>query len=97
MKQQSTISSASTINRATSPGPTNVLYSVSLRKSKILVQAMSKIIAIEQHGMMAAQVEPLLHRLAIVEFPDPDRPVNHKMQGFWDFARLRSVFTIVKD
>ena len=42
---------------------------------------MPDVVAVEQHGVRAMRVEPLSTRLAIVDLPEPERPVNHSTHG----------------
>ena len=51
---------------------------------------MADIVAVEQDGVDAARMELGSTRLAMVDLPAPDRPVNHSTAGLLCFSRARS-------
>ena len=84
MNETSTISPASTMSFADFGDAADVLHAVGIGEAQILVEPVADIVAVEQIGVMAhAHGGVFSTRLAIVDLPAPDRPVNHSMQGFW--------------
>jgi hypothetical protein len=60
-------------------------------KPRSLVQAVAHVVAVEQIGVFAERVQRFSTRLAMVDLPAPDRPVNHSMHlGFWCFISRRA-------
>jgi hypothetical protein len=62
----------------------DILDAVGLGKAQILVEAVAHIVAIQQEGVPVHPVQLLLDlRLAMVDLPEPESPVNHSTAGFW--------------
>ena len=68
----------------------DVLDAVGLGEAEVLVEPVADVVAVEQVGVAAARVQRFSTRLAIVDLPAPERPVNHSTRGFWPFAVARA-------
>ena len=81
MKEHRRSIPASVISLATSP--TRRMFSTRSTsvKPRSLVQPMPDIVAIEQNRARAMGIEPLSTRLAMVDLPEPESPVNHSTAG----------------
>ena len=69
----------------------DVLDAVGLGKAEIAVKAVADIVAVEQHGVVAAsRCSRCSTMLAMVDLPAPERPVNHTIAGFCFLSAARS-------
>ena len=69
----------------------DVLDAVGIGEAEVAVEAVADIVAVEQHGVARrARCSCCSTRLAIVDLPEPDRPVNHRIAGFWPLQRARA-------
>ena len=60
----------------------DVLHPVGIGEAEIAVEAVADIVAVEQIGVAAfARSGVFSTRLAMVDLPEPDRPVNHSTAG----------------
>ena len=65
----------------------DVLDPVGLGEAEVAVEAVADIVAVEQEGVPPARASFFSTRLAMVDLPAPDRPVNHSTAGFWPLMR----------
>ena len=66
----------------------DILDAVGFGEAEIAVEPMAHVVAVEQHrcdGWSACSVCSTM--LAMVDLPEPDRPVNHRIAGFWLLER----------
>ena len=69
----------------------DVLHPVGIGEAQIAVEAVADIVAVEQIGVAAfARTALFSTRLAMVDLPEPDRPVNHSTAGFWPLSSARA-------
>jgi hypothetical protein len=81
---------ASTISFGHFGHAADVLHAIGVGEPQVLVQAVAHVVAVEQVGVPAQRVQRFSTRLAIVDLPAPDRPVNHSTQGRCPFSAARA-------
>ena len=71
-------------------GSADVLDAIRVGKAQVAVEAVAHIVAIENVRVPAERKQLALQPLATVDLPEPERPVNHKQQGFCPLSCARS-------
>ena len=59
----------------------DVLDPVGIGEAEVAVEAVADVVAVEQIGVAAGAVSRFSTQSAIVDLPEPDRPVNHSTPG----------------
>ena len=90
MNETITISPASTNSLRHLGDAADVLHAVGVGEAEVPVEAVADIVAVEQVGVAARARAAASRRLAMVDLPAPDRPVNQSTQGFWPFSAARA-------
>ena len=68
----------------------DVLDAVGLGEAEIAVEAVAHVVAVEHVVCTPRACSRSSTRLAIVDLPAPDRPVNHRIAGRWCFRAARA-------
>jgi hypothetical protein len=91
MKETSTIRPASAHQLGHLGDAADVLHPVGIGEAEVAVEAVADIVAVE-HDRCAwpSACSFFSTRLAMVDLPEPDRPVNHRTAGFWPFSAARA-------
>ena len=75
----------------------DVLDAVGIGEAEVAVEPVADIVAVEHDRCGGRRrTARFSTRLAMVDLPEPDRPVNHSTAGFWPFSSARALLVHVE-